>query len=87
MIRYTLFTLMCLSVCASATAQVIEIGAGIGRACVGTDGSVCGEDRGAIWSIHSSIWFACTLNAHALLGPAGRVTGRSSDRGWIYTTS
>ena len=68
MIRYTLCALralMFLSVCAPATAQVIEIGAGVGRACVGTDGSVCGDDTGAMWSIHSSIWFDDRLEVSA----------------------
>src|SRR4051812_42014901 len=65
MIRYRLFTLMLLGICAPATAQVIEIGAGIGRACVGTDGSACGADRGAMWSIYSSVWFHERLEVSA----------------------
>jgi hypothetical protein len=65
MIRYTLCTLMFLGMCASATAQVIEIGAGIGRACVGTDGSTCGYDRGAMSSIYSSVWFDDRLEVSA----------------------
>src|SRR5947208_3296565 len=65
MIRYPLCTLMFLGICAPATAQVIEIGAGVGRACVGTDGSTCGDDRGAMWSIYSSVWLDDRLEVSA----------------------
>jgi hypothetical protein len=51
-----LCVLISLAVVAPVSAQVVEIGAGIARACIGSDGSFCGNDQGRMWSAYSSLW-------------------------------
>ena len=40
----------------SATAQVVELGAGLSRGCVGDSSGFCGDEAGAMWALHGSLW-------------------------------
>lgn len=40
-----------------AAAQSIEAGGILGRACVGSDGSLCGSDGGAAFGAYLAVWF------------------------------
>lgn len=53
--RRAYFAAAWLTISAPAAAQVAEVGVGISRACVGSEGSVCGDDIGPMWSTHASL--------------------------------
>jgi len=48
-----------------AAAQVVEIGAGIGRGCIGDSSGFCGDETGPMWAIHSSVWLDDTFEMGA----------------------
>jgi hypothetical protein len=56
--RGALVVLALLVVSARAEAQwtAVEAGIGISRACIGSEGGLCGEERGAMWAAHASAW-------------------------------
>jgi hypothetical protein len=54
--RQILVVLTWLTLCAPALAQKAEVGMGIGRGCAGAEGGFCGDDIGAMWSAHASVW-------------------------------
>ena len=39
-----------------AGAQVFEVSAGIGRGCIGSEGGLCGDDKGRVLATHASVW-------------------------------
>jgi hypothetical protein len=41
---------------APAAAQVVEVGAGLGRGCVGDSSGFCGSEAGPMWAGHGSLW-------------------------------
>jgi hypothetical protein len=45
-----------LTMSGSAAAQTFELGAGIGRACIGDSSGFCGDESGPMWSICGSVW-------------------------------
>jgi hypothetical protein len=49
-----LLVLVAFPVCAAA--QVLEAGGGIGRGCTGDSSGFCGDDSGAMWAVHGSVW-------------------------------
>ena len=50
----TVAILVCLS--RSASAQVFELGAGLSRGCIGDSSGFCGDEAGAMWALHGSLW-------------------------------
>jgi hypothetical protein len=50
----TVAILVCLS--RAATAQVFELGAGLSRGCIGDSSGFCGDEAGAMWAVHGSLW-------------------------------
>lgn len=41
---------------AAAQWTAVDIGAGVSSACIGSEGGLCGEERGAMWATHASAW-------------------------------
>ena len=53
----TLLTVAILvSLSRSSTAQVFELGAGLSRGCIGDSSGFCGDEAGAMWALHGSLW-------------------------------
>jgi hypothetical protein len=50
-----------------AAAQVVEVGAGIGRGCTGDSSGFCGDHTSAMWAVHGSIWLTERLELGARL--------------------
>jgi hypothetical protein len=50
--------LMLLSISSPVAAQwnAVEVGIGISRACIGSEGGLCGDERGTLWATHASAW-------------------------------
>ena len=41
---------------AAAQWTAVEVGVGVSRACIGSEGGLCGEQRGTMWATHASAW-------------------------------
>jgi len=56
--RETIGVLALLTFSSPAAAQwtAVEAGVGVSRACVGSEGGLCGTERGAMWDAHASAW-------------------------------
>ncbi len=56
--RETISVLMLLTMATPAAAQwsAIEVGVGISRACIGSEGGLCGTERGPMWATTASAW-------------------------------
>jgi hypothetical protein len=56
--RGTLLVLAVLTMARPAAAQwtAVEVGVGVSRACIGSEGGLCGEQRGTMWAAHASAW-------------------------------
>jgi hypothetical protein len=56
--RQTIWVLALLTSATPAAAQwtAVEVGVGVSRACIGSEGGLCGEERGAMWATHASAW-------------------------------
>jgi hypothetical protein len=50
--------LMLLSLSSPVAAQwnAVEVGIGISSACIGSEGGLCGDERGTLWATHASAW-------------------------------
>jgi hypothetical protein len=59
--RQTCCVVACLIISTPSAAQVVEVGVGISRACVGSEGSACGDETGSMWATHASVWMADRL--------------------------
>jgi hypothetical protein len=56
--RQTFCVVASLIISTPSAAQVVEAGVGISRACIGSEGSACGQETGAMWAAHASAWIA-----------------------------
>jgi hypothetical protein len=54
--RHLCRALICLALSTPATAQVAEVGGGIGPGCTGDSSGFCANDTQSMWSVHGSIW-------------------------------
>ncbi len=71
--RYVLCLLsVAVITCRAAEAQVFEVGAGIGRACVGSEGGLCGDEAAAMPSLHGSVWLDDRLELGIRFATMGR---------------
>jgi hypothetical protein len=55
-------------ICSNASAQVVELGGGLSRGCPGDSSGFCGDDRGAMWAVHTTVWFDDRLEAGIRFG-------------------
>src|ERR671918_632271 len=53
--RMMMWTLAVMTISSPAAAQwnAVEVGAGISRACIGSEGGICGDERGTMWATHA----------------------------------
>ena len=51
--RQMLLAITWLIISTPAAAQILEVGGGVSRGRVGSEGGVCGDETGAMWAIYS----------------------------------
>src|SRR6059036_1033812 len=70
--RATFLVLTCLAISVPAPAQVVEVGAGLSGACIGSEVTACGNETGPMWPIHGSLWVVDRLEIGIRLASVSR---------------